>query len=510
MSETRMEAPPHDRDAERAVLGALLRNNSLYRTLADFVLDSDWYVYAHRIVWLAAAAILADGGTADLVTMANYLRRRKDRETQKNLLAEVGGPVYLAELWEAAPAARDPLEYARIIREHSAVREVLRACTVLNQEGRDGPANLERLQSVVDRLKFRLDAARGSDRPRRKVGTLLSEVIEEEVSWLWLNRIPLGMITVLDGDPGKGKSMMTMDLASRITTGNDMPDGTIGLDGGVVVLNAEDDMAKTILPRIIAAGGDPSRIKVIGTVPIDGKSGERLVTLPEDIPLIRDAVREMDAKLVIIDPIMSYLGELRGNSDQDVRAALLPLKEMAAQEQVAVVLVRHLNKTVGSNALYRGSGSIGFVGVARQALIVAEDPDNPLHRVVAVTKSNLGGYATSLVFGIDTDCEGRARVGWMGESSHNADALVAAPKEGDDDKSHVQEACDILAELLKDGPKPMNELKQEASAAGVSVALLRRAKCMLQIKAIKQGFGKDGVWTWCLPAPKEGKGKKGT
>lgn len=497
--------PPHNRDAERGVLGALLRDNSLWPHVAEILLPADFYTYAHRLVFDAIGVLYGKGETADAVKVSHYFGGRKDRQTGRKLIDEVGGLVYLAELWESAPVIAEPLEYARIVREQAALRDVIRSCGLLEQQGKDQTASLDSLQRIVDGLGERLNAARSGTTVRRKVGTMLCDVTEEAVDWLWYHRIPLGMITIVDGDPGKGKSMMTMDLAARVTMGALMPDGTEGPTGGVVILNAEDDMSKTILPRALAAGADPRKIKVVGMVPTGNGKEERLFRLPLDIPLLTDAVREVQAKLVVIDPVLSYLGELKGNSDQDVRAALLPLKEMAQREQVAVVLVRHLNKTVGSSALYRGSGSIGFVGVARQVLLVAEDPDHRDNRIVAVCKSNLGPFASSLAFTIANDYEGRARCVWIGSSEHTADALVASPKDDGEDKSGVDEAKEVLRHLLEKGRQRADETKKEAARAGVSAITLKRAKSILGVRSVREGFQKDAVWYWELPPVPEAK-----
>src|SRR5215213_6143519 len=174
------------------------------------------------------------------------------------------------------------------------------------------------------------------------VGIMLSEVQAETVEWLWERRIPLGKITVLDGDPGIGKSVLTTDLAARLTVGRTFPEGQECEAAGVVIMNAEDGLADTIRPRVDAAGGDPSRIVSLATVE-DGD--ERHLSIPEDIPIIELAIERVGAKLVNIDPLMSFLsGESNAHKDQDVRRALAPLARLAERTGAAIVLVRHLNK----------------------------------------------------------------------------------------------------------------------------------------------------------------------
>jgi RecA-family ATPase len=211
---------------------------------------------------------------------------------------------------------------------------------------------------------------------------LLSEVEPERVEWLWPRRIPSGKITVLDGDPDNGKTVLTVDLAARVTAGLDLPDDTPTEAAGAVIVSAEDGAADTIRPRFDAADGDPTRACLLGD--------EEPLAIPGDIPRLERAVRQVEAALVVIDPIMAFLsGDVNSNGDQDVRRALTPLKQMAERTGAAIVLVRHLNKTPGGNPLYRGGGSIGLIGAARSELVVGRHPDDDELRVLAGQKNNL-------------------------------------------------------------------------------------------------------------------------
>jgi hypothetical protein len=269
-----------------------------------------------------------------------------------------------------------------------------------------------------------------------EVGTLLSEVEPERVEWLWDGRIPLGKLTILDGDPGLGKSVITIDLAARVTTGRGFPNGDVdALDGvgglgglgGVVILSAEDGLGDTIRPRFDAAGGDPHKIVAISTVP-DGDGNERNMSIPEDIATIEKAIRRVDAKLVIVDPLMAFLSG-KANYDQDVRKALTPLARMAERTGAAVLVVRHLNKNTGGKAIYRGGNSIGIIGTARSGLVVEEHPDNKDLRVFAVSKSNLAKKAVSLTYSIATADNGTARIAWGAATNLDANDIGLPPLE---------------------------------------------------------------------------------
>ena len=335
------------------------------------------------------------------------------------------------------------------------------------------------------------------DQDGTKWGTLMSDVQPEQVTWLWQAWIPLGKPTVIDGDPGLGKSTLTLDLAARVTRGLPMPDGTPGVEGGVVLLTAEDSPGDTIRPRLDAAGADPSRVLVLDRIP-DGK-GERLSILPNDIPYLRDAIRGMKAKLVIVDPIMAFLaGEVNSHRDQDVRRALAPLAKLAEEEGCAILYVRHLNKGDSANPLHRGGGSIGIIGAVRSGMLVTEDPDNPDRRVLACTKNNLARKPTSLLFDLSQAPNGSTRIGWIGQSEHTAESLFSEPR-SEEERGKLNEAEEWLRQYLNGSRQAAADVRKEAYRLGISDATLRRAKKRLGIRYDREGFGQDSKVYWRLP-----------
>ena len=165
---------------------------------------------------------------------------------------------------------------------------------------------------------------------------VMSEIIPKNVEWLWENRIALGEITIIDGDPGTNKSSLLLDLAARVSTGRRIPDDTKGTLGGVVLLAGEDSIRKTLPLRLKKAVADMSKVGVF----------TEALTIPNDIELIEETLYRFGAKLLVIDPLMAFLGG-DSNSDQSVRRALTPLRAIAERTNVAIVLVRHLNKGGG-------------------------------------------------------------------------------------------------------------------------------------------------------------------
>ena len=319
------------------------------------------------------------------------------------------------------------------------------------------------------------------------------------MSWTWTGYIPAGKVTVEEGDPGLGKSTMTLDLAARISRGAPMPDGTPGpTAAGVVILSAEDGLADTIRPRLEAAGADLARVVALTAILGDG---ERMPSLPMDLDEIEATVVDHDAALVIIDPLMAYLAaDVNSHRDQDIRRTLAPLSALAERTGAAVLVVRHLNKGSGP-ALYRGGGSIGIIGAARAALLVAPDPEDETRRILAVSKSNLGALPPALAYRVEGDvATGAARIVWEGATAHTAADLLATPVD-DEERGARTDAADFLAELLERGPLPTRKVKAEATQAGVSWATLRRAATSLGIRPQKVGKpgDKEQHWEWRLP-----------
>ncbi len=263
-------------------------------------------------------------------------------------------------------------------------------------------------------------------------GTLLSEVAAEPVQWLWPQRLALGKMTTFDGDPGLGKSSITLDIAARVSSGQPMPDGSPGITGGVVLITPEDGLSDTIQPRLARAGATLSKIVSVSSIemvdPLTGYAYQRPFTLPEDLEFLEKAMQRVDARLVIMDPIMAILGSKDTYKDSEVRSLLVPIQLLMERHRATCIMVRHLTKNGGDNMLYRGGGSIAFIGLVRTGLAVVKDPFDDTQCVFAHIKSNLGKYAPSLNYRISSDEEEgdeRPYVVWGAENSLGASNLLA-------------------------------------------------------------------------------------
>ena len=316
------------------------------------------------------------------------------------------------------------------------------------------------------------------------------------VEWLWPGRLPAGMLAVFDGDPGLGKSTITADLAARVSTGEPMPGETTAREpAGVVLVSFEDHPSAIILPRLVAAGADLSKIHIWDVAASQ-------FSLRDSLADLADCIHAVGAKLVIIDPLMAALpSDLNAHRDQDVRSVLALVSAMAETTGASVVLVRHLNKATGGAALYRGGGSIGIIGAARVGLLLAKaEGEDESARVLAVTKCNVAVMAPTLslkLVAADSPAPGIevARIECGNAVATQADELV----EDYEGRTAIADAVEVVREFLSDGPRPMKDVERAADSSGVSKSSLRRAKKKLRVHS--ERITPTGPWIWSLPHP---------
>lgn len=320
-----------------------------------------------------------------------------------------------------------------------------------------------------------------------------AEIAPVTVEWLWPKRIPRSTLTLLAGDPGLGKSLLTIDLAARLSRGE------FGKPGVALIATAEDLPAATVVPRLTAAGAELSRVRIV--------SG--LERLPRDVAALTRDVQQAGASLVVVDPLMAFLapGDVDAYKDQSIRVALAQLQQMAELSGAAVVLVAHLNKGLEVDPLRRIAGSVGLQGAPRSILLLARDPgdaegERGSQRVLAHVKSSLGEQEPSLGYTIEslTLSSGieTARIVVRGPCSYGAGDLLTAPQEPG---SAIAEATQLLRVELAEEPKAARLLFAAADEVGVSRETLKRAKQRLGVKSVKLAF--HGGWAWTLPSKEE-------
>ncbi len=385
----------------------------------------------------------------------------------------------LQSLASLAPFLPQPQKIGiRPADDRQTAREMMEKAKALAAQGKSQDEIARELGMEPDSAPFQVRTGRKQrrdstsrdptpkDAPQeRSIVVNLSEVTPSPVHWLWPGRIPLGKLTVMDGDPRLGKSLISLDLAARVTTARPMPDGSLSDltgPGGVLILSSEDQPEDTIVPRLILAGADLARVGFFRAIGMPDGS-ERMVSIA-DINRLREALQGQHARLLIIDPLMAFLpSTVNSFRDQDIRSVLGPLIALAAELGVALLVIRHLNKTFMTNALYRGGDSIGIIGTARRGLLVALDPDDPTkkRRILVATKANLAALPSSMAYYTEKTPDGA--------------------------RSALEDARSFLVDALADGPIPANVLFREAGQTGIAVRTLHRAKGQMGVKTRKTG-----------------------
>jgi len=326
------------------------------------------------------------------------------------------------------------------------------------------------------------------------VSRRLVAVQRETLEWLWPGRVPLGKLTLLAGDPGLGKSFVTLDMAARVSRGEAWPDTPLleQPPGEVVLLNAEDDLADTIAPRLDRMNADDQRIVAIEGVA--DPNGRRHFSLKTDLSRLEE-VLEPATKLVIIDPIDAYCDRVDSHKNAEVRALLAPLAELVGRHRVAIVAVTHLSKTGGTKAIYRAMGSLAFTAAARAVWAIVKDTADPQRRLFLPAKLNLARDPDGLAYRI-----AHGRVEWETEPvrmhADDAFAAEAAAAEPSRRGSERREAIEWLQEHLAGGLVPASEVIEIGQQFGFSKRTLQRAYKQIGAKPQKESF--DGPWMWSL------------
>lgn len=324
----------------------------------------------------------------------------------------------------------------------------------------------------------------------------LSDVVAKPITWLWTNRIARGKLTILAGDPGLGKSTISLGIAATVSTGGDWPDvpGSPTESGSVVLLCAEDGLADTVKPRLEALQADLSKIHALQTVKgSDGCLGP--FNLKTDVPRLEEAIRQAgDTRLVIIDPISCFLGNTDDNKNGAVRGLLAPLAEMAERLGVAVLLVTHMNKSTAGKSAYRLMGSLAFFAAARTVWTVHRDPGDADRVLMLCSKMNFAARHTGLALRIVD-----GKVEWETEPVDiSADDLLAMEAAPPPREKEVDRAKAFLLDVLASGPGATNDVMEGGKQEGFSERTLKRAKKDLGVQSAKSGDDEGQKWYWQL------------
>lgn len=486
--------PCTDIDGERRLLGQVLAYPD--RVLAPVRragVDGETFARAaHQTIWRTVSAEAAAGRVVDLPSIVAALRRA-------DALDDVGGPAYVAALadghprWTQAAADQHARELVQLAR-HRALSARVRALAeaIDASDGRQADAIRAQLTAALEAFEA------GDGSPARAARVVrLDTVRPERIQWLWPGRLAAGKLHLLAGDPGLGKSTVTLDVAARLSRGATWPDGASGgAPCDVLLLQAEDGLADTVRPRLDQLGADVARVHAITGVVAPESDG--WIALDRDLAAIRGVAERTRAAALVVDPLTAYLGpDVDSYRDADVRRLLGPLAAMAADLSLAIVAVMHLRKGGEARALARIGGSVGFGAAARLVLAVAADPDDEDRRLLLPVKANITAPAATLAFRL---VDG----GLVWEPGTvdgiSADALLNARP--DLDRGEVTDAEAVLVELLTDEsawPLDARDALAAGRQHGIAERTLRRAARRVGIEIRRAGFGRGGRWLWHRP-----------
>lgn len=308
----------------------------------------------------------------------------------------------------------------------------------------------------------------------------MSDVEPTKVEWLWYPYIPYGKVTIIQGDPGEGKTTLILNLAALLSKGEKLPESEEKSDPiNIIYQTAEDGLSDTVKPRLIAANADDERITVI-----DESKSELSLTDER----LEQAIIETKAKLVILDPLQAYIGaNIDMHRANEIRPVMKHLSEVAQRQQCAVVLIGHLNKAMGMKSSYRGLGSIDIPASARSVLLVGRIKDNPTVRVMAQIKSSLAPEGEPIAFELNKETGFR----FIGKYDISIDDLL----NGVATTSKLEQAEKLLRDMLSDGSAiKQKQLQQQAKIRNISERTLNEAKKNVGVKS----FRSNNEWYWKL------------
>ena len=291
----------------------------------------------------------------------------------------------------------------------------------------------------------------------------MSDVELTPVEWLWKPYLPFGKLSVLQGNPGEGKTYFAMHLAAACTNGKLLPNMERMEPFNVIYQTAEDGLGDTVKPRLIEAGADLDRVLVIDDSDVQ-------LTLSDE--RIEKAIVENNARLVIIDPIQAYLGaDVDMNRANEVRPIFMRLGQVAQRTGCAILLIGHLNKAAGMQSLQRGLGSIDIAAAVRSVMFIGKLKHDPTMRILTHEKSSLAPPGVSLAFSLGD--EGGFR--WVGEYDITADEMLSGIEPQRETKT--QQAKDLICTLLAGGKQVLSEdIDKAALERGIPGRTVRDAK----------------------------------
>ncbi len=489
---------PSSLEAEQGLLGALLLDCDTYHQVAGDLRPEHFSEGLHAEIYSMIERFAKQGQRADPLTLKPLFDRHED------IAPGVSASAYLVRLAGCAASLRNVRSYASTIKDLADRRDLLELGKGIIRRASEPDINVPLPAIVADAMAElgRVSVACSLDDAPFDA-RCLADVHPEPVRWLWPQRFALGKLNLVAGDPGLGKSQLTLAMAATVTTGGTWPDGSRAPQGSVILISCEDEAGDTIRPRLDAAGADVRRVHTFDWVRTQDRNGAPVrahFDVAEHMEQLEDLVRRIgDVRLIVIDPVTAFLGRADSHKTADVRQALAPLQALLAEHGIAGLLVSHLNKGEGP-AMTRITGSGAFVAVARSAWVVGKDKKDPdgVRRILTPLKNNIGDDRTGFAFRLEAahlpnDILVSRVVFDSSPVFVEADDVIGRQTAADRGPSAFDEACEFLKVELAEGAQPARKVEKTAEEAGIAKITLRRAREKL-CQTRKTSFG----WVWEL------------
>lgn len=468
----------YSREVEQCVLGSMMSGpDECIGEISATVPEEAFYYHEHRILYAAIAEVYARG-SIDLVLLRDYLKK-------EGKLDDANGVAYYVDAIDKTPSAANWKHYTDLLLGYYDRRKLDKARAAMADLAGAPQEQLEKMQAIIDKIELAGAIA----------GALtiepLADIEDRPLVWFWEQKIPDYGMTMIQGDPGVSKSYLTAYMASQVSTGRawpDCPDVPVE-KGPVLIFNGEDDPAR-IKERCKWMGGDMKNIHLL----TPGK-GKRLLDIRYDLALLQKTIDDMPTRcrLIVFDPITSYMGNCKQNNNNEVRAALEPLSSLAVRNKLCIVIVNHMNKKAGEKYVYRGLGSMGFTAVCRSVwgIILDENDEDRQVRLFCPVKTNYSEQVSGLKYRIINNAihfESEPYYGSIDDVSGQAQDTKA---------SKVADAEKWLTEALAGGTVASGTIKEQSEAEGITSGTLWRAQKALGVRKIKSAVA-NGGWFWEL------------
>lgn len=479
---------PSKPDAEKSLIGALLFNQSkeLWDSVIPELNPGHMHIESHQKIYQVMVDLYEKDEIPNPITVIDALRRSRQ-------ISKVGGEAFVSSLVSDQYRRSSLTGEIRLIRSTYRQRYLLNFSQRIQKRIFSGDEDGE---EILDSIRTEIGSLNGHS--RHKVQSICAADVEPtKVNWLWKNRIPLKAYSLMQGIEGIGKSTLLCEVVAAITSLKQIEGFQLADPSTVLWLSAEDDIAEDLVPRLMAAGADLSKVQIIDQAfSLDDKG----------VMLLKSEIEKYKPTIVIIDPLYAFT-KGNPNNEEDARIITNHFKTMSRDFMCAILGVRHINKSKGfGDPRAAGSGSVAWQAAARSVLMVGFDPDNPVKCAMMPVKGNKANWRETDALGYeirsDITSPSGARFFWTGKSDLSAKKILETASDDEDNlekKNMKAQMQEFLEDMLSAGPVSLSSLEDEAGKAGLSVSYLKKVRAILNIKTFRKWEGKEQIYYASLP-----------